>query len=887
MNFLRRLRALFWKDTLDAEMAEEMHSHLDMQAAKNRAAGMGGDEAHHAALRAFGNVASIQQRVREGRGWLWLEQWARDFRFSVRSLRRSAGFSAAVVVTLMLCIGANTTISSVLYGLILKPMPFPAAGQLVEVYTAMPKNNQPKRRVSVAQYLDYKANADLFSGVALWSVWTFNIGEDVDPERGIGARVTADYFVMLGVQPLLGRFYTMEECAPGRDRVLVLTQTFWERKFQADPSIIGRVIRLGGEQFTIIGVAPRALESLNGDTTLLKPFEWQPQQAAPTARFAQVGTIYARIRHGVALSAALAQLNTLEKRYQQEVAPAGAREFVERTGFEMRLGRVRAEQTRSVHTSLLMLQGGALFVLLLGCVNVANLMLARANARQGELAVRRALGAGRAALARQLLAEAFVLAGLGAILGVGLAWAALRLINTYTTVIVREVQPVALDGAVLGVTLLVALVVAVFIAVLPVVKAWRTDLAASIQGGVRGASARGGIRSAGGLLVTAQVALALVLLVGACLLLRSFSRVRAVDPGFDAGKVVQGRTVFGGPGDTPQSIQAKQTLIMNRMAEIPGVERVAYTKDFPITRITNTVSIPLRGSTLGQDETQPTAAIVYVSPGYFETMGIRLLEGRTFNADDIRPGLPRAFVVDQGFAQKYFPGRSPVGEVADVGGPNLPPDQRPRIVGVVAAAKLGGLEDISGIPHVFLPMGVAPAFSLLVRTERPASVILPLMREKLRSVDPSAPLYITGSLREDLFEWQLTNRRGVMWLLGAFAGVSLLLAAVGIYGVLAYDVVQRTREIGIRAAIGATRTQIVALILRQGMVKTGIGVGIGLAGAFYLSRFLRSLLFEIAPTDPLSFSGVAVVLLLVALLACWLPARRAARVDPVVALRAE
>ncbi len=817
---------------------------------------------------------------------LWLENLGRDFRFSLRSLRRAAGFSATVIVTLALCIGANTTIMSVLYGLILKPMPFRDAGQLVQVYNSFPKNNQPKVRVSVTQYLDYKANADLFAGVALWAVWTFNIGEDADPERGIGARVTPDYFAMLGVQPLLGRFYTMDECVPGKDAVLVLTQSFWERKFHADPGVIGRVVKLGGQPFTIIGVAPRSLGALNTDTTMLKPFEWQPQQAMPQARYAQAALMYARVKPGVAHSAALAQLATLEKRFQDEVAPAGARAFLERTGFQVRLGRVRAEQTSSVRTSLLMLQGGALFVLLLGCVNVANLMLARANARQTELAVRQALGAGRGALARQMLVEGLVLAGGGAAIGLGLAWASLRLINTYTTAIIREVDPVRLDGAILGMTLAVALVVAGFIALLPVWQTWRTNLLAALQGGGRGASAGGGLRAASGLLVTAQVALALMLLIGACLLIRSFTRVMAVDPGFDAAHVVQGRTVFGFPGMTQEGALGERDLIVQRMKEIPGVEKVGYTGSFPLFTGFTPTNIPIRGMSPTGTDALPTAIVNFVSPDYFDAMGIRLLEGRGFTVADTLPGARRVFIVDQNFAKKYYPGRSAVGEVFMMGGPNTKPEELPLVVGVVTPAKLSGLEDVSGTPFIFGLMYPAPSFSLVLRTSRPAKVIVPLMREKLRSVDPSAPLYHEGSLEEDL-GYMLSNRRGVMWLLGAFAGIALLLAAVGIYGMLAYDVAQRTKEIGIRGAIGASRGQIIGLILRQGMWKAGLGLLLGLGGAFYLSRYLGSLLFEVKPTDPLAFAVVTLLLLVVSLVASWLPARRAAKVDPVIALRAE
>jgi predicted permease len=881
-----RLRTLFRRSAVEAEMSAEMAAHLEMQAERYRATGMSPEEASFAARRNFGGVDQIKEIARDQRGWVWLEQWGRDFRFSFRSLRRAPGFSMAVIVTLTLCIGANTTILSVLYGLILKPMPFRDAGQLVEVYTSFPKNNQPKRRTSVAQYLDYKANADLFAVVALWQFWTFNIGEESDPDRGIGARVTADYFTMLGVQPLLGRFYTMDECVPGNDAVLVLTQTYWEKKYRADPSVVGRVIRIDGRQFTIIGVAPRSLEALNADTTLLKPFEWAPQLAMPLARTASSAMMYARLKSGVAPLAALTQLTALEKRFQTQVAPPALREYLDRGGFKMELSRVRTEQTKSIRTSLLLLQGGACLVLLLGCVNVANLMLARANARQSELAIRQALGAGRGALASQMIVEGLLLAGCGAAIGLALTWTSLRVINSYTTAIIREVQPIALDGTVLGATLLVTLIVAGAIALLPIARTWRTNLLAAMQGGTKGASAGGGMRAISGLLVTAQVALALMLLVGAGLLIHSFAKVMAVDPGFDAKHVVQGRVAFYNSIHDLAGAQSMRDLIIARMKEIPGVEKVGITSNFPLNANFAVQNFPIRGSTQGPEDTYPSATMIGASPGYLEAMGIRLLEGRAFNAADLLPQARPVFIVDENFAKKYFPGRSAVGETFDFKTPNLRPDRWPMIVGVVKAAKLSGTDNVSGIPFVFRPLPTGGAFSLVLWTDRPAEVIVPLMREKLRSVDPTVPLYIAGSLQDTVDEL-LANRRGVLWLLGAFAGIALLLSAVGIYGMLAYDVSQRTKEIGIRGAIGASRGQIVALILRQGLWKTGVGLIIGLGGAFFLSRFMRSLLFEVPPTDPLSFIGVSLLLLLVALLASWLPARRAARIDPLVSLRAE
>lgn len=818
-----------------------------------------------------------------------LDDLRRDFRFSVRSLVRARGFSLTVIATLTLCIGANTTILSVLYGLILKPMPFHDAGQLVEVYASFPKNNQPKRPTSVGQYLDYREHADLFEGFALWTTWTFNVGEEGDPIRGIGALVTADYFSLLGVQPLLGRFYTMEECVAGNDDVIVLTQSHWENEFHGDPTVINRVLRLDGKPMTVIGVAPRSMEALNTDAIVLRPYSWSPRMTEPLFRAATDSQtlMYARVKSGVAHTAALAQLATLEQVYYNTIAPPQIREHYDRVGFRMELNGIRTEQTKSVRTGLLLLQGGALFVLLLGCVNVTNLMLVRSNARAGELAVRRVLGAGRAALARQFLVEALLLTATGAVFGLALTWASLRLINTYTTTIVRQVQPIALDGTILTVTLVATLGIAMLIALLPIAKTWRTNLLVSIQGGTRGATAGRGLRAASGILVIAQVALALTLLVGAGLLIRSFGRVLAIDPGFDADRIVQGRVAFYPNVTDRAGAQSIQELILTRMREIPGVEKVAYTSSFPLDGRFPIISLPIRGFAGKSEDTQPSAAMIYASADYFDAMGIELLEGRTFNADDT--GMIRTrqvFIVDEEFARRYFPGRSPVGETLSDPNSNVPPERQPMIIGVVSAAKLNGLDDISGTPFVFRPVGVATAFSLVLRTSRPADQIVAAMREKLRSIDPSIPLYHTGSLQDNLGD-MLRNRSGVMMLLGAFAGIALVLSAVGIYGMLAYDVTQRTKEIGIRGAIGATRGQIIGMILRQGLAKAGIGLAFGLVAALILTRFMRSLLFDIAPFDPAAFVGVSLLLLLVATVASLLPALRAARVDPVDALRAE
>ena len=889
MKFLRSLRVLFSKQKTEADMAEELRAHLEARESELMARGLSREEASYAARRQFGGVDQIKEIAREERSrrglGVWLGNLGRDFRFSFRSLRRAPGFGVAVIVTLGLCIGANTTIFSVLYGMILKPLPFRDAGQLVEVYNSLPKMGQLKRPVSIAQYVDYKANADKFEGFGLWSVWTYNIGEDTDPERGIGARVTADYFSLVDARPLLGRFFTMEESVPGKDRVVVLTQDYWEKSFHADPTVIGREIRLSGDLHTIIGVAPRSLNALNVDQSLFKPYAMAPAMGAPDRRLALDPLMYARLKPGVTPAAGLAQLAAIEQHYHDEVAPAAVRDFLDRRGFRVELGRVRVEQTKPVRTALLLLQGGALFVLLLGSVNVASLMLARANARQGELAVRQALGAGRGALVRQLLTESLLLVLAGAALGTSLAWASLRVINTYTTAIVREIGAVGIDDTVLGLTLLVSLGVALLIALLPVVRMWSVNLVGSLQSGARGASAGGRTRAMGGVLVTLQVALALMLLVGACLLIRSFARVMAIDPGFQVATTMTGRVALNASYKDGAAMQSVQDRIIAGMREIPGVEAAAVTGSFPLYKQFPVGNLPLRGAAVGPTETLPNAYGIQVTPEYFDVMGIRILEGRGFTAADRLPRARPVFIVDRNFEEKYFPGRSAIGETL-AGPANQKPEQAPIIIGVAAPAKLSGMEDVSGIPFVYQPLGIAGAFSVVVRSHRSLAELTPLMRQKVRTVDPTLPLYGVTTLQTFLHS-MLANRRGVMLLLAAFAAIALLLAAVGIYGMLAYDVTQRTREIGIRGAIGASRGQIMALILRQGLGKTALGLVIGLAGAFALSRYMGSLLFDVRPSDPVAFGAVSVLLLLVALLASWLPARRAAKVDPIVALRTE
>lgn len=828
---------------------------------------------------------------RPPQGWLarGLEGFWRDLRTSARGLRRSLPFSLAVVATLALCIGANSTVFSVLYGMVLKPLPFADPGQIVEVYNQRPKVGPERLRTSIGQYVDYRDHADLFAHVAFWGGWMFNIGGDTAPERLVGIMATPEFFSVMGVQPVIGQFYTAENGVPGKDHVAVLAQTFWEREFHADPGILGQTIKLSGDPYTVIGVAPRSLEEFSSVAMIYRPYPWRAEMIDPRFRVAQMGSMVARLKPGVAYGSALAQIETLERNFQASGVPADLRERLYQGGFRLGIGQVMALRTSSIRDGLLLLQCGALLVLLLGCVNVASLMLARTNARRAELAVRQALGASRGVLARQLLTEAGLLALLGAGLGLALAFASMRLINAYTDVILFGSAPVAIDGTVLSLTLGLSVLVAVGIGSLPILGIWRntglrTEMAA------RGSSRGGGIQKVSGLLVTAQVSLALILLITAGLLIQSFAKVMAISPGFDARRLIHIRVAYNDAVRGPQNdldIQARQRLILEKMREIPGVEAVTYSLMGPGYH-TPPSTLPVRGGTPEENGALPSAQVMGIAPNFLSTMGIRIIEGRDFTPADIDPKARGAMIVDENFARRYFGKESPVGRVFDFD-KNVKTEEATQIVGVAQSARFGGLEGGEGQNDAFayfpLPFSRG-GLSVELRTDRPFGEIMPEFRAKLRQVDSSLPTYQEQSMTMMLDE-KSANRRGIMWMLAAFAGLALVLAAVGLYGMLAYDVSQRTKEIGIRGAIGATRGQIMFLIVGQGMRRAGLGLLIGLVASLGFSRYLRTLLYRVDPTDPRIIAGVVGLLLLVSVTACLFPARRAAKVDPMEALRCE
>ena len=810
-----------------------------------------------------------------------------DLRHASRVLWKTKGITATTLLTLALGIGATTAIFSTVYSLMLKPLPFQEPERIVELYSSASKAGLHHMPANVPFYLDYSKNGTSYESVGLWTLFYGLLGEKDSVVRVQGARMTAEIFDILRIKPVIGSFFTKEQNRPGADKVIVLTQSYWQTQYGESPEVLGTEIRIDDEPYKVIGIAPRVLEAFDARMKFVVPLSWPPAQENPQGRYGVGIQLFGRLKPGITAGQADAEAKLLEKRYV-DAGPPQLKEFVERSGMTMNVGGVQEQRVQPVRPTLLMLQGGVAFVLLIGCFNVANLLLVRSNARQSEMAIRSALGAGRATIARQFLLESLLLTSIGCALGLAVAWGALRMTNVYLAKMMPQSLPASLDWRVLGFAVALAIVIGLIIGVIPVFHILRTNLAAVIQSSSRSASSSRGVRALSGVLVVAQIGVALMLLIGAGLLIHSFAEALKVDTGLDAAKVVTARIAltrqYRASDEAAANIRGR---LLQALREIPGVTSAALSASTPFQGGLPINAFGLENDTLPPGSPQPGAYRVLVTTGYAQTLGLKLVDGRFYEEADTVPGR-RVFVVDQSFARKFFPNGSAVGGHFAFGPRPAKPEDWPTIIGVVKDVPHNGVEEKSGNPFIYqLVQGGRPnGFTMFVRTDRPAADVVSALRAKVREIDPALPLFDAGGLQEAV-DSSFDDRRAVMLLLAAFAGLALFLSALGIYGVLAYDVSQRTREIGVRGAIGASRGQITSLILRQGLWKGCIGVVLGLIGAALLSRSMTSLLFNVRPTDPGVYAAVSLVLIGVALLASYLPARRASRIDPLIALRDE
>ncbi|HEU5081228.1 MAG TPA: ABC transporter permease [Opitutaceae bacterium] len=807
----------------------------------------------------------------------------RDFRQSARALRRTPAFTFAVIMTLALCLDPNIAILAMIDRIVVRPLSFPHGEQLVQITNAAEKNGGQTIGSGFPQWIDFKANAGLFSGFALTRSLGFTVGDsDGIPQRLIGSQVSANFFDVLGIRPLLGNFFAPEDEGEISARVLVLTQSYWESQYNADPKVIGTKVYGGGDSYTIIGVAPRSVEALDAQAKLFFLQNFEPRRLRPGARYWGGTLLIGRLKENVAPTAALSQLTALEETFRRDVASPQLRAELDREGYGLRMAPLTGARPTTLPKQLWMLQAGAALLLVIGCVNAANLLLARANARRPEYAVRHALGAGRGTLFRQIWTESAWLTITGAALGLLGAWGLLAAVNHFLPAIAPTIPSVHLSWMVVGLACAAALVISLAIGVIPAL--WLHFLRPTLVNSRTETAARWSRHLVGGL-VAAQTALALVLLFGAGLLIHSFVKVMAVDPGFDPSRIMQGRIALHGY-DGVAANAAVQSRILAAMREIPGVEKVCFVTDMGMAPSFRSYPFLFRRAEMMTEENAPKAHVEGVTTDYFSTMGMRVLQGEIFRDTD-DPPIRRSVVVDTEFVKRYLHGGNAVGVEMSVGAVAPPDGEWPHIIGVVSAVKVSGPEG-DNTPFVYIPVKqqLGGGVTMLIRTARSLTDVMRDVRLKLREIDPRLPLYTTGTF-EQAIDDLLVYRRAMMLLLGAFAFLALSLSGIGVYGMLSYDVTQRTREIGIRNAIGATRAQILRLIMKQGLRIACAGLTIGIVVALYFGRFLQSQLFELNSYDPRTFAAVAVLLVTVSALACWLPARKAAKVDPSVALRAE
>jgi putative ABC transport system permease protein len=814
-----------------------------------------------------------------------METLWQDFRYGIRMLIKKPGFTAVAVLTLAFGIGANTAIFSVVNAILLRPLPYKNPDQIVMVWGTNPGGFgwRGKTGFSAPSFLDYQQQNQVFERMATFNGAGFTLTGAGHPENIRGGLVTAEFFDVLAVQPILGRAFLPEEAQPGRDHVAVLNYNLWRRRFGSDPNIIGQTIRLDATPYIVIGVLPQGF-----DFSIPDYFEsrdlWLPNVLPRdnSERSHKYLSVIARLKPGVMLRRAEQDTSVITERL--------AREYPRETGFGVKLTPLREQIVGDIRPVLLLLFGAAGFVLLIACANVANLQLARASTRQKEIAIRTALGASRGRLLRQLLTESVLLALIGGAMGLLLALWGIELLTRLGPAGVPQGTVVRVDSTVLAYSLALSLITGILFGLAPALQPTPKRLSESLkEGGRNSAAGESGLRLRR-LLTVSEVALSMILLMGAGLLIRSFVGLLQVNPGFETRNTLTARfdlPKYSYPEATKQA--AFYTQVMERIKALPGVTAIGATDELPPTmgRHTNTFSIEGRAPI---DQSNQSLAVQdrLTTADYFRAMGIPLIAGRVFSDTDDGSATPVA-LINQTFAHRFFPNENPIGQHLRFGSVN----PWITIVGIVGDVRGFGLDKQPNseiyLPYQqqkFLPYNPLPRMHLVVRAAGDPNGIAAAVLGSVRELDKDLPLPQARTM-ETVLAASIAERRANMLLLGVFALIALILAGVGIYGVISYSVAQRTQELGIRMALGAQSLDVITLVVRNGMRLVLMGIAIGLTGAFALRRVLSNLLFGVSATDPLTLAVVALLLMVVALLACYVPARRAARVDPMVALRYE
>ena len=807
------------------------------------------------------------------------------FAYALRQLRKSPGFTGVAVITLALGIGANTAIFSVVNGVLLRPLEFPEAGRLVRVWHVPPAKSfpgMPTFSVSAANYLDWERQNHVFAGMAIYSFHGFTLTGD-KPEQVAACAASSGFFSTLGVQPVLGRVFTPDEDQPGHSNVVLLSHRFWQEHFGSNPAIVGQNIHMDGQLYLVSGVMPASFQ-FPEFAQMWTPEGWTDKEKAVRGEHHSV--VIARLKPGIDLKQAQAEMNAISSRLEQQFPE-------DDKGWGAVVVPLHDDMVSDVRPALLVLLGAVAFVLLIASVNVANLALARTFSRQKEIAIRTALGASSVRVLRQVLTESVLLALAGGALGLTWASAGIRLIMAFLADKLPRFVEVGLDAKVLVFTAAISLATGILAGVLPALSLSRGDVSQALKQGLGRSDADSSGHRTRSILVVAEVALSLILLVGAGLMIRSFQNLHGVNPGFDSHNVLTMNAMVS-RAKFPQPAQQINFFeqVLRRVRALPGVESAGVVDDVPLDNGGSHQPVAIEGRPVLPMSEQPEVDVRLATPGYMSTLRIPILRGHDFSDTDLA-GRPAVVLISESMAQQFWPGEDAMGKRLTL---TFFPDAVREVVGVVGDVKIDGLDQTRPSPTLYFPLDQVsvPAnggwqsfpMTLVVRSASASAGMVSAVSNAVHDVDREMPLRDILTM-DELVSNSLTQQRFNMLLLGAFAGLALLLAAVGIYSVLSYNVKRSVREIGIRLALGARLGDVLRIVVLQGMKPTFLGVVIGAVGALALGRVLSNLIFGVKPTDPLTFLAVTALLAAIAFLASVIPAYRATKVDPMVALRYE
>lgn len=877
-----RTRTWLWPRQVDQEFERELATHLEMLTEENLRRGMAPEEARRAARMRLGGLAQLRETNRELHGLPTIETFLQDTRYAFRMLRKNPGFTAVAVLTLALGIGANTAIFSVVYAVLLKPLPFTNPDQLFTAFQANTQQGIAETGCSYPNFEEWRAQNHVFSELAGILAHQLTLTGRGEPSVVNTSVVTPELFALLDVKPLAGRIFSPQDGKQGAAPVALVSEDLWRGRFGADPKITGTSINLDKHPFTVIGIIPAAFRT---PLFTAKQEVWIPLVQDPlfSTFMPQRGThllpAIGRLKPGVSVAQAQAEMDAISGRL--------AREFpAENKGWTIRLVPLQKEIVGDVRIELLVLLGAVGLVLLIACANIANLLLTRATSRSKEIAVRTALGAGRARIVRQLLTETAVLGLLGGAVGIALAYWGVQTMSSLLPSNLPQMNPIRVDYSVMGFALLLSAIAGVAFGLAPAMFAANADIQNTLREGARSGESRNR-RRARGFLAVAEISLAMVLLMTAGLLLRSFARLTSVSPGFDVQHIVKADISLPQfQYSTPQQWAAFSEELLARIQSDPGLQDSAVVVPRPIADTSVNLPFDIVGNPPSAAGASRTAHYVSISPDYFRVMGIPLLAGRFFNQHDSSSAL-RVSIISDAMARQYFPNQDPLGKQITFGFPPGGGQAMREIVGIV-----GNVRDVTlgqnPAAMMYVPYAQAPFWgaNLVVKSTLSTSSVAAAIRQEVWRMDKDLPVTDVAKM-PDVIDASVAGPRFRTFLLGLFAAMALVLAATGIFGVISYSVSRRTKEIGIRVALGASRNTILSMILRETLVLTVTGLAVGLPCALAASRLLGHMLFGVSASDPATLAAVAFILAAVAALAGYIPARRAMRVDPMYALRYE